>query len=132
MALGLAAWAKRQCLNVFKDIRACGTDDEGPAGRPATRHDQFVIWSSLFEQRWSISGGAEDHALAYLRELKLAPDHYELPMHYGIRGQWQQRLVDQGQRLMIYVPCGEAWYPYFMRRRAERPRNVIFLATNVH
>ena len=44
----------------------------------------------------------------------------------------EQRLVDQGQRLMIYVPCGEAWYPYFMRRRAERPRNVIFLATNVH
>ena len=57
MALGLAARAKRRYLNLFKDIRACGTDEEGPARRHATRHDQFVIWSSLFEQRWSISGG---------------------------------------------------------------------------
>ena len=53
MALGLAARAKRRCLNLCNDIRACGMEEEGPAHR----HDQFVIWSSLFEQRWSISGG---------------------------------------------------------------------------
>ncbi len=71
------------------------------------------------------------HALAYSKELKLAPDRYEFQMLYGIRRQWQQRLVDQGQRLRLYVPYGEAWYPYFMRRLAERPANVIFLATNM-
>ncbi len=70
-------------------------------------------------------------ALAYSKELKLAPDRYEFQMLYGIRRQWQQRLVDQGQRLRLYVPYGEAWYPYFMRRLAERPANVIFLATNM-
>ena len=48
---------KRRRLNLFTDIRACGTEGEGPARRHATRHDQFVIWSSLFEQRWSIAGG---------------------------------------------------------------------------
>ncbi len=57
MALGLAARAKTPVPKLFKDIRACGTDDEGPARRHATRHVQFVVWSSLFEQRWSISGG---------------------------------------------------------------------------
>ena len=41
----------------FNDIRVCGMDEEGPARRHATRHDQLVIWPSLFEQRWSISGG---------------------------------------------------------------------------
>ncbi len=70
-------------------------------------------------------------ALAYAKELKLAPDRYEFQMLYGIRRQWQQRLVDQRQRLRLYVPYGEAWYPYFMRRLAERPANVIFLATNM-
>ncbi len=71
------------------------------------------------------------HALAYARELKLSPERYEFQMLYGIRRQWQQRLVDEGQRLRLYVPYGEAWYPYFMRRLAERPANVIFLATNL-
>ena len=41
----------------IEHIRACGTVEEGPAGRHATRHDQFAMWASLFEQRWSISGG---------------------------------------------------------------------------
>ena len=50
MALGLAAPVKRRCLNLCNDIRACATEEEGPARRHATRHDQFVIWSSLFEQ----------------------------------------------------------------------------------
>ena len=57
VALGLAARAKRRYLNLFNDLRACGTDEEGPARRHATRYGQFVIWSSLFEQRRSLSGG---------------------------------------------------------------------------
>ena len=57
VALGLAARAKCRCLNLCNDIRAGGSHDEGPSSRHATRHDQFVIWSSLFEHRWSISGG---------------------------------------------------------------------------
>ncbi len=70
-------------------------------------------------------------ALTYARELKLSPERYEFQMLYGIRRQWQQRLVDEGQRLRLYVPYGDAWYPYFMRRLAERPANVVFLATNL-
>ncbi len=66
VALGLAARAKRRRLNLFHDIRACGTDEEGPSCRHATRHDQFVIWSSLFEQRWSISGGRRGLVLTAL------------------------------------------------------------------
>ncbi len=70
-------------------------------------------------------------ALAYARELKLDRERYEFQMLYGIRRQWQQRLVSEGQRLRLYVPYGGAWYPYFMRRLAERPANVVFLATNL-
>jgi proline dehydrogenase len=52
-------------------------------------------------------------------------------MLYGIGRELQRRLVGAGYRLRLYVPYGNAWYPYFMRRLAERPANVIFLARNL-
>ena len=52
-------------------------------------------------------------------------------MLYGIRRDLQRRLVKEGYRLRLYVPFGEAWYPYFMRRLAERPANLLFFARNL-
>jgi proline dehydrogenase len=51
----------------------------------------------------------------------------EFQMLYGVRRDLQKHLVAQGLRLRLYVPYGAAWYPYFMRRIAERPANVLFL-----
>ncbi|RME83447.1 MAG: proline dehydrogenase [Caldilineae bacterium] len=56
----------------------------------------------------------------------LAPDSWELQFLYGIRRNEQRRLVAAGQRMRIYVPYGHSWYPYFMRRLAERPANLLF------
>lgn len=58
-------------------------------------------------------------------------DSFEFQMLYGIRRDLQKRLVKEGYRLRLYVPFGEAWYPYFMRRLAERPANLIFLLRNL-
>jgi proline dehydrogenase len=58
-------------------------------------------------------------------------ERFEFQMLYGIRRDLQRRLVSEGYRLRLYVPFGRAWYPYFMRRLAERPANVLFLARNV-
>ena len=52
-------------------------------------------------------------------------------MLYGIRRDLQRKLVRDGYRLRLYVPFGKAWYPYFMRRLAERPANVLFVARNL-
>jgi proline dehydrogenase len=60
--------------------------------------------------------------------LGLQPSQYEFQMLYGVRRGLQRELVSQGHRLRVYVPYGQAWYPYFMRRLAERPANVVFLA----
>jgi len=54
-------------------------------------------------------------------------DGFEYQMLYGVRRDLQQRLVGEGYRVRVYVPYGEAWYPYFMRRLAERPANVLFI-----
>ena len=56
---------------------------------------------------------------------------FEFQMLYGIRRDLQRRLVAEGYPVRLYVPFGSAWYPYFMRRLAERPANVLFLARNL-
>ncbi len=55
-----------------------------------------------------------------------APGTYEFQMLYGIRPEEQKRLVAEGERMRVYVPYGEEWYGYLMRRLAERPQNLTF------
>lgn len=64
------------------------------------------------------------------QRLGLAPDAYEFQMLYGIRRELQEALVARGYRMRVYVPYGTAWYPYFMRRLAERPANLWFFVSN--
>lgn len=68
---------------------------------------------------------------AFARERNIARGAFEFQMLYGIRRDLQRRLVAEGYPLRLYVPFGRAWYPYFMRRLAERPANVLFLARNL-
>jgi len=70
-------------------------------------------------------------AVQYVKERNITPDRFEFQMLYGIRRDLQRRLVADGYRLRLYVPYGDAWYPYFMRRLAERPANVVFLVKNL-
>ena len=58
-------------------------------------------------------------------------DRFEFQMLYGVRRDLQRRLVREGYNVRIYVPFGREWYPYFMRRLAERPANVFFIAKNL-
>jgi proline dehydrogenase len=58
-------------------------------------------------------------------------DAYEFQMLYGIRSGLQQELADERYGMRVYVPYGTEWYPYYMRRLAERPANVWFIATNL-
>ena len=66
----------------------------------------------------------------FVRAERIDRASFEFQMLYGIRRDLQRKLVEDGYRVRIYVPFGDQWYPYFMRRLAERPANVIFLAKN--
>ncbi len=59
------------------------------------------------------------------------PDRFEFQMLYGVRRDLQARLLGRGYRVRIYVPFGEEWYPYLMRRLAERPANVLFVLRSI-
>ena len=67
---------------------------------------------------------------SYAAEHGIAPSHFEFQMLYGIKRDLQRKLVQEGYKVRVYVPFGSDWYPYFMRRLAERPANVVFLARN--
>jgi proline dehydrogenase len=66
----------------------------------------------------------------YARQHGIPPSRYEFQMLYGVRRDLQRDLVRAGYKVRVYVPFGREWYPYFMRRLAERPANVLFLARN--
>jgi len=72
----------------------------------------------------------QNEAQRYRRERGIGADKFEFQMLYGIRRDLQRRLVSEGYRVRVYVPYGIAWYPYFMRRLAERPANAMFLIRN--
>jgi proline dehydrogenase len=69
-------------------------------------------------------------AKTFARQNKIDPSRFEFQMLYGVRRDLQRSLVREGFNVRVYVPFGREWYPYFMRRLAERPANVIFLAKN--
>jgi proline dehydrogenase len=72
-----------------------------------------------------------DRMERFAQNNNIARDSFEFQMLYGIRRDLQRRLVEDGYRMRLYVPFGEAWFPYFMRRLAERPANLLFLARNL-
>ena len=80
----------------------------------ATHDERLIAW-------------AKEHA----RERQIPLDRFEFQMLYGIRTGLQRQLAAEGYRVRAYVPYGRHWFPYFMRRLAARPANVLFLARNL-
>jgi len=72
-----------------------------------------------------------DATIAFARKEKIAPDSFEFQMLYGVRRDLQQQLVRDGWGMRVYIPFGTEWYPYLMRRLAERPANAVFILKNL-
>jgi proline dehydrogenase len=72
-----------------------------------------------------------DHLRQYARDHGISPARFEFQMLYGVRRDLQERLRREGYNVRVYVPYGTEWYPYLMRRLAERPANVWFIMSNV-
>jgi proline dehydrogenase len=70
-------------------------------------------------------------AKRFAKENNIGRERFEFQMLYGVRRDLQERLVREGHRMRVYVPFGTQWYPYLMRRLAERPANVAFMTGNI-
>jgi proline dehydrogenase len=68
---------------------------------------------------------------AFVTEYSIGRDRFEFQMLYGVRRDIQDMLAADGWRVRVYVPFGTQWYPYLMRRLAERPANIAFILGNL-
>jgi proline dehydrogenase len=122
-------------------IRLCkGAYREGPEVAFPRKADVDANYCKLMK-RMVMSGvfcGIATHDEAIVKELeRFVSDNgvdktaFEFQMLYGVRRGLQRRLAAEGYGVRVYVPFGTAWYPYFMRRLAKRPANVVFVARNL-
>ena len=98
--------------NYVKCMRLLMSDGNYPG---LATHDERLIEEA---KRWS-------------REQGISPDRFEFQMLYGVRRDLQEAVVREGFRMRVYVPFGTQWYPYLMRRLAERPANIAFITGSV-
>ena len=85
---------------------------------------QSPIYHGLATHDENMIAAAKSFATAH----NIPPSHFEFQMLFGVRRDLQRKLVAEGYNVRVYVPFGREWYPYFMRRLAERPANVFFIA----
>ncbi|HLT20027.1 MAG TPA: proline dehydrogenase family protein, partial [Thermomicrobiales bacterium] len=69
-----------------------------------------------------------DYVIEYTTRNNISQDKFEFQMLYGIRTDLQRELLERGYKVLIATPFGPDWYPYLMRRMAERPANLLFVA----
>lgn len=122
-------------------VRLCkGAYKEPPSVAFPAKHDVDRSYAELMErllERGNYPGIAtHDEALIaragrFVAQRGIASHRFEFQMLYGVRRDLQDGLVRQGCRVRVYVPFGTQWYPYLMRRLAERPANIAFILGNV-
>jgi len=128
----IAAKARvRLCKGAYKEPAAVAFPDKKDVDR-----SYVELIEKLLERGHLPAVATHDPALiAHVRrfvEAKgIAADKFEFQMLYGIRRDLQEQLVKDGWGMRVYVPFGTEWYPYFMRRLAERPANALFIAKNM-
>lgn len=122
-------------------LRLCkGAYNEPPSVAWPRKHDVNANYARL--ARLLLDGGEDpafathdprmiDVVLEHAARTNRHPSSFEFQMLYGVRRDLQRMLVSHGYRLRLYVPYGDAWYPYFMRRLAERPANALFILKNL-
>ena len=121
----------RLCKGAYKEPASIAFANKREVDRNYVALMQYLVSSGVF------CGIAthDEHIVAATRSFVdrygLSRDRFEFQMLYGIRRDLQRALVAAGFRVRIYLPFGTEWYPYFMRRLAERPANVLFLAKNL-
>lgn len=121
----------RLCKGAYAEPPAIAYPKKADVDRAFADISEQLLASGSHHALATHDEGLIDHARAFAARRGIAPERFEFQLLYGIRRDLQQQLAAEGYRVRVYVPFGTSWYPYFMRRLAERPANVLFLARNV-
>jgi len=121
----------RLCKGAYKEPEEIAFQKKSDVDANYVRLMKILMKSGVYHGLATHDEKIIQQAKAFATQEQIPPDAFEFQMLYGIRRDLQRRLVREGWRMRVYVPFGTEWYPYFMRRLAERPANALFLARNL-
>jgi proline dehydrogenase len=121
----------RLCKGAYQEPANLAYPEKVDVDRNFVRLMQLLVVSGVYHGIATHDQAMIDATKKYVEEQKIDRASFEFQMLYGVRRDLQKKLVAEGFRVRVYVPFGTEWYPYFMRRLAERPANVLFLAKSL-
>ena len=128
IALGMRV---RLCKGAYKEPPAVAFPDKADVDKSYVTLMQAMLERATYPGLATHDEAIIRQAKDFVRQKGIANERFEFQMLYGVRRDLQDQLVAAGYRMRVYVPFGTQWYPYLMRRLAERPANVAFLTGNV-
>jgi proline dehydrogenase len=121
----------RLCKGAYKEPASVAYPDKKDVDRNYVKCMQTLMERGNYPGLATHDPSIVDAAKKFAAEQEIDRSRFEFQMLYGVRRDLQMQLVREGYRMRVYVPFGTQWYPYLMRRLAERPANVAFITGNV-
>jgi proline dehydrogenase len=121
----------RLCKGAYKEPAEIAFQAKADVDASFVRLMKIMLRSGTYHGIATHDPAMIEATIAFARGEKIPADAFEFQMLYGIRRDLQQKLVRDGWRMRVYIPFGTEWYPYLMRRLAERPANAVFILKNV-
>jgi proline dehydrogenase len=120
----------RLCKGAYKESAEVAFERKADVDGNFVRLMQVLLPSGFYHAIATHDPHMIGETIRWAAAEKIVKDDFEFQMLYGVRTDLQRRLVKDGYRIRVYIPYGRDWFPYFMRRLAERPANVGFLLRN--
>jgi proline dehydrogenase len=121
----------RLCKGAYKEPPEIAFQQKSEVDANYVKLMKILMKSKVYHGLATHDENIINQAKAFATSQRISRDAFEFQMLYGIRRDLQQGLVRDGWRMRVYIPFGTEWYPYLMRRLAERPANVLFIAKNL-
>ncbi len=121
----------RLCKGAYKEPEDIAFQKKSEVDASYVKLMKILMKSSVFHGLATHDEAIIKEAMAFATRESIPRNSFEFQMLHGIRRDLQQSLVKEGWGVRVYIPFGTEWYPYFMRRLAERPANVFFIAKNI-
>ena len=121
----------RICKGAYNEPAEVAYPDKKDVDSNYVRVMQLLLSSGVYHGIATHDPKMIDATVAFAKREGISKDAFEFQMLYGIRRDLQEQLARDGYRMRVYVPYGKHWYPYFMRRLAERPANIWFVMKNM-
>ncbi len=121
----------RLCKGAYREPASIAFPKKADADKNFVRLMQLLLPSGIYHGIATHDPRMIDATLDFAARQGIGKDQFEFQMLYGIRTDLQQQLVRDAYRMRVYIPYGTEWFPYFMRRLAERPANVLFFLRNL-